>query len=394
MEFELGVSSGQTITFVDGTGTLKLADASAFDATLTGLQSGDIIDLTNETVTSAVWNGSTLAVNGTPVTFAISGGLPSSDTFAFKADGSGGTDLVVSPQVLTFSASPVSGTEGSAIPLSLSDTLAGGATLTSLVISGIPTGASLSDAAHDVLTVANGSVTINASELADGAFGSLTITPSNDTGFTLSLLATATGSNAYNYTVAATESVMVDPTAPTVTSAAVSGVEDQSIALNLAASIIATESAGDSNALNSVKLTFTVPTSDTYTFKSTDASLDDVFTAGSGQTLTLTATQIAAGALNDLSITTANASNVSLAIAATEQDAQTNVSAPASGAETVTVYPTAPTVTSAAVSGIEGQPTALNLASAIATTGSTGDSNTLNSVTLTFTVPTSDTYTF
>ena len=396
MVFEAGVASGQTITFTDGTGTLKLADPGAFDATLTGLQAGDIIDLTNETVTSAVWNGSTLTLNGTPVTFAISGGLPAGDTFAFMSDGggSGGTDLIVAPQLLTFSASPATGTEGSAIPLSLSDTLTGGATLTSLVIGGIPTGATLSDAAHDVLSVTNGSVTITASELADGALSSLIITPPNDADFPLSLVATATASNGYNYTVSATENVTVYPTAPTVTSAVVSGTEGQPIALDLSSAITATGSAGDSNTLNLVTLTFTVPTNDTYTFKSADASLDDVFTAGSGQTLTLSGLQIADGVLNDLSITTANASNVSLGISATEQDAQTNGSAPATGTETVTVLPTAPTVTSAAVSGTEGQSIALDLASAITATGSAGDANTLSLVTLTFTVPTNDTYTF
>ena len=141
-------------------------------------------------------------------------------------------------------------------------------------------------------------------------------------------------------------------------------------------------------------LTFTVPTNDTYTFKSANASLDDVFTAGSGQTLTLTGLQIADGVLNDLSITTANASNVSLGISAKEQDAQTNGSAPATGTETVTVLPTAPTVSSTSISGIAGQPMPLNLASDITPTEGSGDGNKVGSVTLSFTVPAGDTFTF
>ena len=101
LEFDSSVVSTQTITFLDATGTLKIGDLAAFDANVTGpsggaLFAGDTIDLTNTTVTTATWNGTTLDINGTPTAFSISG-LPSGDTFEFQSDGHSGTDLVVVP---------------------------------------------------------------------------------------------------------------------------------------------------------------------------------------------------------------------------------------------------------------------------------------------------------
>ncbi len=122
-----------------------------------------------------------------------------------------------------------------------------------------------------------------------------------------------------------------------MTPATVSGVEGQPIALNLASEITATGLSGDSNIINAVTLTFTVPSGDTYSFASTSAGLNQTFAAGAGQTLILTAGQIASGVLSDLTIKTANDSNVSLGISATEKDAEGNVSAAATGTQTVTV---------------------------------------------------------
>ena len=80
------------------------------------LAAGAVIDLAGTAVTSAEISGSTVLINGNPETFTVSG-LPTGDTFAFKSDGGAGTDLAVLPQVLNVAASPVTGTEGSAIPL-------------------------------------------------------------------------------------------------------------------------------------------------------------------------------------------------------------------------------------------------------------------------------------
>ena len=90
---ELGGTDAQAVA-VSGAGTLKLDGSSDFTGTVAGLAVGDVIDLANTIVATAVWNGSTLTVNGTPTTFAISG-LPSGDTFFFTSDGASGTDLTV-----------------------------------------------------------------------------------------------------------------------------------------------------------------------------------------------------------------------------------------------------------------------------------------------------------
>ena len=210
LDFQSSVAATQTITFTDATGTLALADPADFDATVNGaaggaLFTGDTIDLTNTTVTTVVWNGSTLSVNGEATAFQISE-LPSGDTFAFMSNSHGGTDLTVLPQALDFSSSAVTGVEDSAIPLGLSATLTA-ATLTTLVIGEIPAGATLSDADHNTLTVTSGSIVFTANEIAEGYLTGLAITPPNDANFSLSMMATATDGNGYNYTVPATEAV-------------------------------------------------------------------------------------------------------------------------------------------------------------------------------------------
>ena len=63
---------------------------------MTGLQIGDVIDLTKESVSAGTWDGTTLTLNGAATEFKISG-LSAVDTFFFTGDGIGhnGTDLTV-----------------------------------------------------------------------------------------------------------------------------------------------------------------------------------------------------------------------------------------------------------------------------------------------------------
>ena len=211
--FEIGSTDAEAFAFL-GNGTLKLDAGSDFTGRVT-LAAGAVIDLAGTAVTSAEISGSTVLINGNPETFTISG-LPTGDTLAFKSDGGAGTDLAVLPQVLNVASSPVTGTEGSAIPIDVTETLAGGATLTSFTLSDIPSGATLTNSNHDTLTVSGGSITFDAAQIAAGVLHGLSITPANDKSFSLSVSATATDSNSYEYTVPATESVTVDPTAPTV----------------------------------------------------------------------------------------------------------------------------------------------------------------------------------
>ncbi len=107
LEFQSGVSTQQTVTFNDATGTLALADPAAFHASLTGLVDSDTIDLTNiapSDIKSTMIEGSTLVVaetNGSVLTFNIAGSLPG-NYFSVQGDSSipgvsvgHGTDLVL-----------------------------------------------------------------------------------------------------------------------------------------------------------------------------------------------------------------------------------------------------------------------------------------------------------
>src|SRR5207245_1108054 len=116
--------------------------------------------------------------------------------------------------------------------------------LATLVVSAIPLGAVLSDGTHTfTATAGNSSVDVHAWNLA-----SLSITPSNASNFTLSVAATARdGEGNLSTTTSASESISVNPLAPTLAPAAASGLEGAAIALNLGPSVNAL--AGDANAL-------------------------------------------------------------------------------------------------------------------------------------------------
>src|SRR6202008_361470 len=82
---------------------------------------------------------------------------------------------------------------------------------------------------------------------------SLTITPTNDANFTLSVAATATdGEGNLSTTTTATEMVTVNSLAPTLAPVAESGVEGAAIALNLGATVNGL--AGDGNSLSTLTL--------------------------------------------------------------------------------------------------------------------------------------------
>ena len=178
-----------------------------------------------------------------------------------------------------------------------------------------------------------------------------------------------------------TETITIDPTAPTLSPVAVSGVEGQAIALDLGIS----PTGEANNSLYSVTLSG-VPSGATLT-----NSNHDTLTV-SGGTITFDAAQIAAGDLNGLALTAANDGSFTLDVSAQEEGAGSTLSAVASGHESVTIGPTAPTVSPVAVAGVEGQTIALDLG--IGITGQPGDNNSIDEVTLKFTVPTGDSYKF
>ena len=99
---------GQTVTFQDATGTLRLDDLPDFTSTLAGFQAGDVLDVTNQSVASASYDGANLVLQdgsgNTLGTIALSGDY-SNDSFNVTTDASGnGSDITVYPN-----ATPASG---------------------------------------------------------------------------------------------------------------------------------------------------------------------------------------------------------------------------------------------------------------------------------------------
>ena len=193
-----------TLTF-SGAGTLEIEAGAQANLALQSMDADDVIDFKGLNVTSAIWDGNNLFLNGTQVGLTISGGLPVGDTFAFKSDGSGGTDLKILPQLVSVTGStPAPVTEGSAIAVNFTPHLSGGATVSAFVIAEIPVGAVLSDGLGHTFTA---DATHSQVDVFGWNLSTLTIVPANDTNFELSATVTATDSQGYSYSAGATESV-------------------------------------------------------------------------------------------------------------------------------------------------------------------------------------------
>ncbi len=358
---DLGGADAQTVTF-DGLGTLRLEASSHFTGTISGLAAGDIIDLAGTVVTSAYFEGTTLYVNGQPTAFDIS--VPGGDTIAFKSDGSGGTNLKVSPQVLSVGTpAPAVGAEGAAIHLGFSDTVTG-ASLASFVIGGIPAGAVITDGTPGhIYTSGLGGGSV---DIAGWNLSSLTITPADTANFTLKALVTAVDGDGYDYSLPETEIVVVGPAAPTVAPVAAGGLEGTAIALDVG--ITLNSRPGDSTTLASL-LVGMIPVG---------ATLSDghghSFTAAAGST----SIDIHGWDLSGLTITPTGDANFALQITATTRDTDGDLSTPATATEAVTVAPEAPTLAPVAASGVEGTAIALDLGTTV--NGQPGDNNSLASL--------------
>ncbi|WP_343049634.1 tandem-95 repeat protein [Azospirillum melinis] len=132
----------------------------------------------------------------------------------------------------TLTVSPATGNEDTAIALTITPALTdldGSETLT-ITISGIPTGATLSNSAGNTLTVSNGSITLTPDKLVG-----LAITPpsNSDADFNLTVTATAKDGSAAAVSVSSTLAVTVNPVSdtPTLSVSAATGNEDTAIAL-------------------------------------------------------------------------------------------------------------------------------------------------------------------
>jgi hypothetical protein len=97
-EFAGTIDAGQSLFFADATGIARLDEPSGFAATITGFQTGDVIDLAHLRATGLDFADGVLTLTnagGTVATLNLAGAYASSE-FALTADHAGGTRLTVS----------------------------------------------------------------------------------------------------------------------------------------------------------------------------------------------------------------------------------------------------------------------------------------------------------
>ncbi|MBR0938283.1 Ig-like domain-containing protein [Bradyrhizobium jicamae] len=221
-----------------------------------------------------------------------------------------------------------SGVEGAAIALgtiAASASSLPGNSVQSLVVSGIPIGAVLTDGTNSfVATSDDTSVDVRGWTLSN-----LKITPPNDTNFTLTVTATDQDAN----TSSASELVTVTPLAPTLNPVAAQGNENTAIALDLGAT--AQSLLGDASPNHLAALLVS------------DIPVGATLTDGSGHSFTATAgntaEDVAGWNLSSLTITPPAEfeGNFTLAIAVNERDPEGDLSATVTATVLVKVNPVA-----------------------------------------------------
>ena len=97
--FASAVAADQTLAFTGATGVLALQAPGSFAAVISGLGTGDTIDLAGIAATKALWSAGSLAItnSGTAVaTLAILGDY-SKDVFVVTGQGGSGTTITITP---------------------------------------------------------------------------------------------------------------------------------------------------------------------------------------------------------------------------------------------------------------------------------------------------------
>ncbi|WJR76000.1 VCBS domain-containing protein [Bradyrhizobium sp. NP1] len=240
------------------------------------------------------------------------------------------------PPTVTWLPQAESGVEGTTIALgritATPNSLPGHSdNVQSLVVSGIPVGAVLTDCANSFLaTSGNTSIDVKSWNLSN-----LKIIPPNDTNFILTVTATDQDAN----TASASELVTVTPLPPDVDPVAAHGNEDTAIALNLGVTARSLSGANGDTSPNSLD-----------TLVVSDIPLGATLSDGTGlpsHSFTATADNsshdVASWNLSSLKITPPAEFEgcFTLTIAATERDSEGNISATATATEVVTVAPVA-----------------------------------------------------
>jgi hypothetical protein len=249
--------------------------------------------------------------------------------------------VTVNPSAPTVAPEAASGVENTAIALNLGVMVTGqpgdSNSLATLNLSGATAGTVLSDGIHTHIFTGPG----DTFDIHSWNLSTLTIKPAGDANFTLQVAAIEKDAEGnLSATTTATEQITVGPSAPTVSPVAASGVENTAIALNLWVTV--TGQSGDSNSLATLNLSGA--TAGTIL---SDGIHTHIFT-GPGDTF-----DIHSWDLSKLTIKPAGDANFTLTIAATEQDAQGNLSTTTTATEQVTVNPSAPTLAPVAASGVE-----------------------------------------
>ncbi len=244
----------------------------------------------------------------------------------------------------TLTVAPASGLEDQPIALAIAAALVSPATgeTLSITIAGMPSGATLSAGTDN----GDGTWSLTAAQLSG-----LTLTPPADYSGSIALTVTAIASaGGTQATSTASLAVTVSPVAdaPTLTVAPASGLEDQPIALTIAAALVS-PATGETLSI-------------TIAGMPSGAALSAGTDNGDG-TWSLTAAQ-----LSGLTLTPPPdySGSIALTVTATADLGGTQATSTASLAVTVAPVADAPTLTVAPASGLEDQPVALTIAAALA----------------------------
>ena len=314
--------------------TVKIVDSS-----------GHVVDTFTTTLTNNSWS---VNVSSTEAKLLHDGGYTVtadvSDTAGNPApEATQAITVDETPPTVTWLPPAKSGIEGTAIALgaitATANSLPGHSdNVQSLVVSGIPAGAVLTDGTNNFMaTSGNTSVDVESWNLSN-----LKITPPNDTNFTLTVMATDQDGN----TASASEPVTVAPLAPDVDPVAAHGNEGTAIALDLGVR---------AKSLSGVNGDVTTNSLDTLVVSDipVGATLSDG-TGLPGHSFTATADNtshdIASWNLASLEITSPAEfeGSFKLTIAATEHDSEGDISATATATELVIVAPVAEPPTASA----------------------------------------------
>ena len=137
---DIGGPTAEAISFGSNVGSVKFEDPASVTGTITGLVTGDAIDLAGIQATGAVVNGSTLTVSAGSQTlqYRVAGPGLSNNVFAIEDDQQGGTDLVLGPPgpVIAGPNSQTVFTDFPAVlgPLSIADPGPGGSGILTVII--------------------------------------------------------------------------------------------------------------------------------------------------------------------------------------------------------------------------------------------------------------------